>query len=87
MVMGEDTGFDPTRLQSYRRRFHAALAQVGRLRRLEELELSTSEVTDVGLKHLMGLTTLKKLDLGSTQVTDAGAQELQRALPNLEIVR
>jgi hypothetical protein len=87
MVKGKDAGFDAARLQSYRRRFDAALAQVGRLRRLEELKLSSSEVTDAGLKHLMGLTALKKLELGSTQVTDAGVQELQRALPNLEIVR
>jgi len=87
MTMGEDTGIDAAKLRSYRRRLDSALAQVGRLRRLEELELSSSEVTDAGLKHLMGLTALKKLGLGSTQVTDAGVQELQRALPNLEIVR
>ena len=74
-------------LRSYRRRFDEALAHVGRLRRLQELGLSTSEVTDAGLKHLMGLTALKKLDLENTNVTDAGAQELQKALPKLEILR
>jgi hypothetical protein len=87
MTTSENAGFDATRLQSYRQRFDAALAHVGRLRRLEELELSTSEVTDAGLKHLMELTALKKLDLENTNVTDAGVQELQKALPKLEILR
>ena len=48
MAMRQDAGFDASGLQSYRRRFDAALAQVGRLRRLEELRLSSSEVTDDG---------------------------------------
>ena len=87
MTTSENAGFDATRLRSYRQRFDAALAHVGRLRRLQELELSTSEVTDAGLKHLMGLTSLKKLDLENTNVTDAGVQELQKALPKLEILR
>jgi len=81
----EIEGFEAS-LRSYRRRFDEALAHVGRLRRLEELELSTSEVTDAGLRHLMGLTTLKKLDLKNTDVTDAAVRELQRALPKLEIL-
>ena len=86
-MTGVEIGGLEASLQSYRRRFDVALAHVGRLRRLEELELSISEVTDAGLKHLMGLTALKKLDLENTNVTDGGVQELQMALPKLEILR
>jgi len=37
--------------------------------------------------HLKGLTKLQGLNLGNTQVTDAGVAELQKALPNCEIMR
>jgi hypothetical protein len=44
-------------------------------------------VTDKGLLVLKGLTALRLLDLTNTKVTDAGVKELQKALPELEIVR
>jgi hypothetical protein len=49
----------------------AELAHVGRLRRLEELYLASSQVTDAGLASLAGLGNLRKLDLDSTEVTNA----------------
>jgi hypothetical protein len=65
----------------------ATLAEVGRLTRLQRLDLCSSPVTDAGLVHLKGLTKLRYLDLAGTQVTDAGVRELSQALPGLEIVR
>jgi hypothetical protein len=44
-------------------------------------------VTDAGLKELAGLKSLQSLDLSRTKVTDAGLKELQKALPDCEIVR
>ena len=51
------------------------------------LDLSYTEVTDVGLKELAGLKSLQSLYLGGTQVTDAGVAELRKALPACRIIR
>ena len=50
------------------------------------LDLRDTQVTDSGLVHLKGLTNLEQLKLSGTQVTDAGVKELQKALPNCEII-
>jgi len=44
---------------------------------LQELFLSGTQVTDVGLEHIKGLTTLGFVDLGKTRVTDAGLEHLK----------
>jgi Leucine-rich repeat (LRR) protein len=54
---------------------------------LQGLCLSGTQVTDAGLEHLRGLTSLQQIYLSGTQVTDAGEAELQRALPDLTIIR
>ena len=54
---------------------------------LQTLGLMDTKVTDAGLVHLTGLTNLQELGLGSTKVTDAGVADLQKALPNCEIVK
>jgi hypothetical protein len=54
---------------------------------LEHLDLRGTPVTDKGLQALKGLTALRLLDLTDTKVTDAGVKELQKALPELEVVR
>ena len=41
------------------------------------VDLSETQVTDAGLKHLRGLTQLQVLTLDSTQVTDAGLEHLR----------
>jgi hypothetical protein len=46
------------------------------------------KLTDDGLVHLKGLTNLQTLDLiGCEKITDSGVAELQKALPNCEIIR
>ena len=54
------------------------LAQIGRLPRLEDLEISGGQITDAGLLHLGKLTRLQKLTLSAVQVTDAGLLCLSR---------
>jgi len=58
------------------------LAHVGRLGRLENLNLADTAVTDAGMAHLKGLTSLGDLNLWKTQVGDDGLAHLQ-GLTNL----
>jgi internalin A len=60
----------------------AILDPVGRLSRLERLDLSDSAVTDAGLVHLEGLSRLRTLELGGTDISDAGIAHL-KGLTNL----
>jgi internalin A len=46
-----------------------------------------TNVTDAGVVQLKSLTGLQELYIGDTKVTEAGVTEIQRALPNLKIVR
>ena len=54
------------------------LEHIGKLPRLEVLELGWSRVSDAGLKNLQRLTRLRELDLARTSTTDAGLEHLQR---------
>ena len=54
----------------------ADMVQVGHLKRLEELSLFRSAVTDQGLRHLEGLNNLRFVGLGDTKVTGAGVAHL-----------
>jgi Leucine-rich repeat (LRR) protein len=55
----------------------ATLVAVGRLSRLERLDIATSSVTDFGLANLEALKRLRYLDLAATQVSDAGLMHLK----------
>jgi Leucine rich repeat/Leucine Rich repeat len=59
------------------------MVAVGHLRGVEELVLTGSEVTDVGLCQIRGLTRLRILELSNTRVSDVGMSYL-RDLLNLE---
>jgi internalin A len=65
----------------------AGLAHLHGLNRLRSLELVDTNVTDAGVVQLKSLTGLQELYIGDTKVTEAGVTEIQRALPNLKIVR
>jgi len=62
------------------------LVYLADLTTLEELKVSSTYVSDAGLTHLRALANLKALTVGN-YVTDAGVAELQKALPNCEIIR
>ncbi len=51
-----------------------------------ELKLPNWKITDAGLVHLKGLNNLKALWLHGSKVTLTGILELQKALPNCEIL-
>ena len=53
----------------------------------KSLDLSNSDITDAGLKHLAGLTALEWLNLDGTGITDAGIKDLRASLPNCHIYR
>jgi hypothetical protein len=55
----------------------AAMAQVGRLTRVESLHLDHSSVSDSALRHLKDLTHLNDLVLYRTEVSDAGLMHLK----------
>ncbi len=54
---------------------------------LTRLNLMDTRVSDAGLKELKALTRLTELDIRETRTTNAGVADLQRALPNCQIVR
>ena len=71
---------------------HEAIAQIGRLGRLEQLRLgglflddTELFLDDTELAHLKGLTNLRILELDRTRVTDAGLAHL-KGLTELSIV-
>ena len=53
------------------------LAQVGRLGRVNNLNLDGTAITDAGLGHLKGLASLRSLRIVETRVTDAGLAHLK----------
>ena len=58
-------------------------AELNGLTNLQHLNLSGTQVTDKGLKHLKGLTNLQHLNLSGTRVTDKGLKHL-KGLTNLQ---
>jgi serine/threonine protein kinase/Leucine-rich repeat (LRR) protein len=66
---------------------NTGLAHLKRMTKLTALSLfNVQAVNDDGLKHLTGLKNLTSLDLTGTQVTAGGIADLQKALPNCEIL-
>jgi Leucine-rich repeat (LRR) protein len=62
-----------------------ALAGLGALRTLEQLNLSGTQVGSAGLEHLRGLPALRSLDLSSTLVDDTAGEALTD-LPVLKVL-
>jgi hypothetical protein len=63
------------------------MAHIKTLTSLTSLYIADTQVTDAGLIHLRGLTNLRVLFLAGTKVTDDGVLALERALPNLQVLR
>jgi hypothetical protein len=56
------------------RRLHGIFSK--ELKGLTRLSLGKTNVTDVGLAHLEGLSALQRLELNETRITDAGLRRL-----------
>jgi len=65
----------------------AGLVHLRGLTDLRRLDLDDTGITDAGLVHLYPLTHLERVTMRATLVTDAGIAELQRRLPDTEIVK
>jgi hypothetical protein len=65
----------------------AGLRELAALKNLRRLGLAYTRVTDADVEVLAELTGLEELDIGENPVTAAGLAQLQKALPNLRIVR
>jgi hypothetical protein len=58
------------------------------MRWLEALDLTGTNVTDKGLRHLEHMSNLQILALTDCpNITDAGVSRLRKALPNCKILR
>ncbi|MGC3971259.1 MAG: hypothetical protein QM775_29130 [Pirellulales bacterium] len=54
---------------------------------LRFLHLIGTNITDAGLKHLVGLKKLEELEVRGTAVSDEGLHRLRKALPTLRVIR
>jgi len=63
------------------------LPHLAQLKQLRCLHLESTAVTDAGLIHIRKLKGLVQLNVAKTGVTAAGVADLQKALPNCNIVR
>ena len=72
-VISVNTGF----VTGHPRFSDAAMKHLKPLKKLRELQLANSNITDVGLEQIKELTNLEALNLYGTKVTDSGLRHLQ----------
>jgi hypothetical protein len=53
---------------------------------MQRLDLSNTQVTDVGLQSLHGNTGLQAIDVRGTKVTSEGVAALRKALPKVRVI-
>jgi len=63
-------------------RHDTSLAYIGELSQLKSLDISFTQITDVGLEHLASLAQLEELNLGGNKITGARLHVL-KLLPKL----
>jgi len=60
-------------------RHRHSLAYIGELSQLKSLDISFTQITDVGLEHLASLAQLEELNLGGNKITGASLHVLEAA--------
>jgi hypothetical protein len=61
--------------------------RIAELENLKVLSLNNTAISDTGLAHLTALKRLTRIELQKTKVTDDGVRALQKALPDLKVIR
>ena len=65
----------------------AGLAEIAKIKSLEELDLELLRISDQGLAQLMNLKNLRRLNLAMVVVSDEAVTALQAAVRGLEVLR
>ena len=52
---------------------------------MTHLSLEGTNVTDNGLKHLLGLSKLREINIKGTAVTEGGVQYLRESFPGAKV--
>ena len=60
------------------------MKEVAKLKSLLSLKLTSTKITDAGLKEITQLKKLKVIYLRRTKVTENGIEQLKKALPELD---
>ena len=63
------------------------LSELAKLDRITTLRMTATGISDAGISKLSSMPSLRQLDVSRTKVTEAGVQSLQRANPNIQVVR
>ncbi len=63
------------------------LALIAKTQTVQELNLSSTKITDAGLKHLHELKSLRQLTLKNTDVSNEAVEALSKKLPGLTVDR
>lgn len=63
------------------------LAMIAKTQTVQELNLSSTKITDAGLEHLHDLKSLRKLTLTNTDVSNEAVGALSKRLPGLTVAR
>lgn len=63
------------------------LGELAKLRNITTLRITATSISDTGIRKLATMSSLRQLDVSRTNVTEAGVQNLQRSIPNLQVVR
>jgi hypothetical protein len=75
-VIGECADLSSLTLWDCREITDAGVAHLAPLVKLEQLNLSGSQLTDAGMVHLSGMTKMRMLNIEKAQVTDQGLKHL-----------
>jgi len=86
-AIGSLSNLETLDLRSLKSNADKVMPQIVKLSKLRELDLSSSDLSDVGLKELAVLKELTTLKIGFTKTTPEGEAALRKALPKVTIIK
>src|SRR5690606_1683882 len=63
------------------------LAAIAKIRTLRTLKINCTDVSDTGLRCLLGLPAFERLEVSDSAVTDSALDHFEQAEPSVEVVR